>query len=1307
MAEFQHKGERFEIRGGLCTSQPPDALDPGQYAFMQNVRGYSDGTIMTRPGYEKFFDIPFSSAPTNVAAYANVNSRYLAISDGSVFLDDGSLVGGGFGVGVNIPMMIPYRPNQSPDSWMYISNATQYRKYSSPFPVTNDVTEQKVGIAEPQAPVDAAIYTSNFTPISTGPAVSYTSGGTASGVTDTPKVADTVAAVFQDPALPSGSLNEYIVQTTSATQDYQKAEFISIGTADVNVFQVKDVFLPLASPLTIDSITYFSGTTGSCVIVPSNVGITDELNNVGQSIFSQALLASIRRGTLLTLGGTETVMVLGVANGINGSIAIYASTTSNHAAGEAITGNKAIRVTESSLFNGGTPQAPTAGQTISAHCAAFGLTTGVGWIQSPVGTTSPFSSNDIAYQGQDYIHFSMWFDDLSKITECKIMFDIGDGSFTQNFLYMTLRPADFVQSISNTLTQLGAAQLSAQRQQIDLASRQSGQNAASYQTAGGNQQWSDVIFPISELIRVGNDQTLSLLNVNSYRVQVQVNANVNVRFHTVDVFGGYSPDIGNTGIGFKYRIRPRSSLTGAKGNPSPEMRYFVNPRRDLVKVILPTTYSDTQVDLWDIFRIGGTLDKYTLVGTVDLAAGEFLDNYASGSIVNSEKLEYDNLEPWPTLDVPLGVNNAVISGTIISFSIFDITTRQSSYLSDISRYLPGNIIKVGQQAYTLYKRPTLALPKITFEIVENAGFTNSPLSIYEPLMANQNLPIIWGPTEQGGTIFGAGDPNRPGNVSFCKNFNADSIPSEYTVELSTPSEPITAGELLNGESFVFSALRCWALRPSFGSVNQYSQRQIPTGVGCVGRFAICTDGKFIYFVARDGIYLTGGGQAVPLTTKDDIYSLFPHDGVAGEAYEYAGNTLYPPLYDPAFIEKFRLTYSNGFLYFDYPDTNGGISHLVYDLKLKSWFVDTFAETITFHYGVPQMNGERFILAGHETATPNTGSIVQEKLNIDDVGIPISCFVATRETTEGDLRSKKLFGDVGINLQPIEAVSVTPYTLNAASGATQVYGPTASRLAEAVVSLGGGTKLYSLGLTFSWTHTGTGSPTTLFQWVPSVIDKPETIVDRATDWTSTETLGNKFFQGLLLECDAYGQSITFNIQDADTMALHGPFTATFDGQQTKTFSFDTPFLAHSVRLVPVASNPFEVFTVQYIYEPYPEAATTWRSEGTGNFFDHFQNIDFMCEVTHVSTAPWNIIIRLDSGTVITLPVPASGAGLDPQKTKIAVPPQKWKIASFEASSDTPFYLFADETFFWIRAWASSEPAHVVRPFGGNTKVSARI
>jgi hypothetical protein len=1303
MAEFQHKGERFDSKG-LCTSQPPDALDPGQYAFLKNVRGYSDGTIMTRPGYTDFFTLPSVDAATNAVSYGNTGSRYLASNSiGGVVLDTGSVVDTGFGT-AQAPGFLPYRPNQSSQSWVYASNSAQYRKYRSP-DSTDAVLAQKVGIIEPQVPVDAAIYDSNFTPISTGPAISYVHGGTAGVITDTPKVADTVTAVFQDPALPSGSLNEYIVQTTSATQAYQKAEFISIGPADVNVFQVKDVFLPLSSPLTIDSIAYFSGATGSCVIVPSNVGITDELNNVGQSIFSQALLASIRRGTLITLGGTETVMVLGVANGINGSIAIYTSTASTHAAGEQITGNKAIRVTESSLFNGGTPQAPTAGQTISAHCAAFNVGTGVGWIQSPVGTTSPFSANKIAYQSPDYLHFSVWFDDLSKVTECKIMFDIGDGSFTQNFFYMTLRPADFVQSISNTLTQLGSAQLSAQRQQIDLASRQSGVNASSYQTAGGNQQWSDVVFPISELTRVGNDQTLSLLNVNSYRVQVQVNANVNVRFHTVDVFGGYSADIGNTGIGFKYRIRPRSSLTGAKGNPSPEMRYFVNPRRDLVKVITPTTYSDTQMDLWDIFRIGGTLDKYTLAGTVDLATGEFLDNYASESIVNSEKLEYDNLEPWPTVDVPLNASTATATGTLIRFSIFDITSAQANNLSNIQRYLPGNIVKVGQQTYTLYKRPSIVTSTVIFEVVENAGDWTSPLDIYEPLMAAENLPIIWGPTEQGGTVFAAGSAYRPGNVSFCENFNPDSAPSKYTIELSVPSDPITAGELLNGESFAFSPTRCWALRPSFGGVNQYSQRQVPTGVGCIGRFAICSDGKFIYFVAKDGIYATGGGEAVPLTTRENIYSLFPHDGIVGDAWTYAGQTVYPPNYNPGLQDRFRLAYCNGHLYFDYPDTNGAISHLVYDIRQKAWYIDTFSKLVNFHYGVPQNNGQRFLIAGY--ASNVSSHIVQETLDADDFGDEIDCFVATRETTEGDLRSKKLFGDVGINLQPIEAVSVTPYTLNAASGTTQVYGPTSSRLAEAVVSLGGGTKLYSLGLTFSWTHTGTGSPTTLFQWVPSIIDKPETIVDRATDWTSTETLGNKFFQGLLLECDAYGQSITFNIQDADTMALHGPFTATFDGQQTKTFSFDTPFLAHSVRLVPVASNPFEIFTTQFIYEPYPEAATTWRSEGTGNFFDHFQNIDFMCEVTHVSTAPWNIIIRLDSATVITLPVPASGAGLDPQKTKIAVPPQKWKIASFEASSDTPFYLFADETFFWIRAWASSEPAHVVRPFGGNTKVSARI
>ena len=97
-------------------------------------------------------------------------------------------------------------------------------------------------------------------------------------------------------------------------------------------------------------------------------------------------------------------------------------------------------------------------------------------------------------------------------------------------------------------------------------------------------------------------------------------------------------------------------------------------------------------------------------------------------------------------------------------------------------------------------------------------------------------------------------------------------------------------------------------------MNQYTPRQVPVGKGAVSHFAIWSDGKHIYFVAKDGICRHAGGPAQDLTTRDNIYSLFPHEGVQGQPQVYAGRTIYPPDYSRlGTADTFQLSGGNGFL----------------------------------------------------------------------------------------------------------------------------------------------------------------------------------------------------------------------------------------------------------------------------------------------------------------------------------------------------------------------------------------------------------
>jgi hypothetical protein len=81
--------------------------------------------------------------------------------------------------------------------------------------------------------------------------------------------------------------------------------------------------------------------------------------------------------------------------------------------------------------------------------------------------SSPFINGFSSFQPDDYIHISIKHGDLQNINEIKILFDIGDGTFTQNFCYYTIRPSDLADSVNNIQTQLAAAQIIEQRAIID------------------------------------------------------------------------------------------------------------------------------------------------------------------------------------------------------------------------------------------------------------------------------------------------------------------------------------------------------------------------------------------------------------------------------------------------------------------------------------------------------------------------------------------------------------------------------------------------------------------------------------------------------------------------------------------------------------------------------------------------------------------------------------------------------------------------------------------------------------------------
>ncbi len=240
------------------------------------------------------------SAITDIRAYATLETDdlpRLLVRDSSnrIWTDSGqvgTLSGSSQGA-----CLIPYRPNASPQSWMYVAGAQDYKKYSAPDIVTQGVIEQEVGIEEQHDAPAACPNDFEYTDY-VGPAAGWTTGGTAGGKSDTMRFTDTAGKVLADPA-------EDGVADIKASVQLTTLDGIQIGMAlhfstgkDTAVTEIYPE-INAGVPITIESIFYVSGgTTGRCVIVPTQSPVSNAFQITGSapSPYSTSPLAALVRG---------------------------------------------------------------------------------------------------------------------------------------------------------------------------------------------------------------------------------------------------------------------------------------------------------------------------------------------------------------------------------------------------------------------------------------------------------------------------------------------------------------------------------------------------------------------------------------------------------------------------------------------------------------------------------------------------------------------------------------------------------------------------------------------------------------------------------------------------------------------------------------------------------------------------------------------------------------------------------------------------------------------------------------------------
>lgn len=1023
----------------------------------------------------------------------------------------GALVLKDTGYSGNPLSMLQMRPPNSPEAWCYIADSLKMSK------VRADGTVFQMGIAPPLAPPvvtfgpDARQIIENFSGLG-----SWVNGGTAGAITPGNRlVATNIAAIFYDaavlqiPVTPTGQCSLVLNGNVSPIKPGTILTF-SNGPEDVLVQNVYPGFS--ATVTSLASLSAFGGIhsrftlyevhLGNVSLAPTNYGYAPPMDDPSQApggIRSPAgpTGVGIQLFSIVQLGPTFGI-ITSIKRGPDGSVSV---TILAGPYDLLFPPNFSVLVGLPTIRCFTLNQQTGAGTEI-AKDFSFQATIGTGYIQNPTAfdlshvTTVVGVPLSRPVQDDDTIHISLLMDHPEFLSEGRILFDIDPSTndFQHNYFFKAFRQSDLQQAVLSNETVLGARQSSLNTSVIDtFGGRQSprpdirivgpitdrdpralpfgpgtrgpvppkfgpgGIVPVSDQASTGASQWTELSFKVKDLTRVGNALDRTLANVAAIRIQFSVTATTQIQVSSLWVAGSYGPDIGTTGAPYFYRHRPRSTKTGAKGNPAPPILNGIEAHRQALLIIMPTD-PDPQVDVLDVFRWGGSLTNWTYIGTAQNSGNPQIEDVLQDlDIASAEQLEFDNFQPFPTIDTPKNGFCNVIGNQVswISGDQFNVNWAQ------------GTVININGTNFTLYLQPGSTTLLYT---VQNGGTQiNVPFSIKQATILGQPLPAMWGPFSQNSALFcfACGDQYQPGVLFLTKGNNPDSAPDVLQIEVTSPSEPLMNGCIHNGLPYVWSSGRFFILYPaaaggfiiSGGQVipqagtNIFTPQDIKGAKGLFARwfFAAGPGVPKIWYGADDGIYESEGGGAVSIT-DEMLYLLFPHDGQPGVPVTLGSDTIQPPDFTQA--AKLRLSHADGFLFFDYVDVNGLPTTLVYNVMTKVWGLDVYAlaanQGILTHY-LEEGRGVHSLLAGGSDANlyQATGATDNANSYIAKIKMPqgsdAETFQHIRDCYFGLISAGAVGPTLVINIDGVDFTFAFPSTVGAYQKLYQVLGALKGKL----------------------------------------------------------------------------------------------------------------------------------------------------------------------------------------------------------------------------------------------------------------------
>jgi hypothetical protein len=1316
---FSRTTRRFYCNG-IDLNNPLDSVREGYFPVVENVRQYSSGVLQPRVGLTSIANVVAGQTPVhtvrrlndpNNSTYTRIVGTGTALAYGQTSFTQATYNSSNVLFSGNPLTIVPYRPDQSPDSWAYIADSlAQYK-------IKRDGTVHQIGLPPPTA----------------GPTIEL--GVPKGGWYNIAWVLDgTVATTLLGPFRVNGgsvTVTRYVfdssngpgwcsVVPTSLTS-IGPGMIISAGDLVINTeyVRVAEVY-PGATTNSIAGLLYVTGTTGSCIVQPTTSQKEFRRNAVVKFTSASAAYTAFYARITAVIDGLDDSIAFKCDTG---SVAVVSGDTIqvvpsfrayfNGSVGTTLfTGDKLQEICSQGTFK------PTGGNQ-TGYFQKTGLTLDLTKMPTPVGSTVSTQQ----FTDDDYLHLSFFIDDLSKVSQCRIMFDCGSGDFKENYFYRAFTSSDLVAAAKGIQTTIDGKAIRTQRRIIDHTPGELFQQDVSVgdnngfdgtgvgfspagsssgfsdqpseddptgdvgtvrsETGTGDNQWSEILFKRGDCTRVGTDYSYGWSAVNAVRVEVTMTSDATaalgygVRIDSLTGWGGYNPDISKQGSPYQYRYRYRCSTTGARSVYSPATQSGVLALRHKVTVTCASS-ALPEVDFIDVERFGGSTDAWNLVGSVANSSPIFTDLLDdAGANDNAPFSEGDtNYQPWIVIDTPK-------SGTTVANGVVGTFVKDSGTNFN-TQWAKGTSIKVNGLYTTIRRVYSTSL----LEVMDALGALSSVRwEITEPRVQSQPLPSLWGPWR--GRLFACGDNRNPGTLYWSAGNNPDSTREEYRLEITAPSDPLIAGCVYNDKNYVFSSDKMFEiteLGPGLYAINE-----VPNGRGLYSRWALAV-GDRIYYLGKDGIYVTAGGESLSITDAT-LFPLFPNEGNLGTAV----NTFNPPNMVTGQDAYFRLNYYDNYLYFVYKDTTTAYRSMVYMTNAQNpgWFMDRYTPGVTYHYGEEGSAVHSILACGSDVTTGKLYTMV----GTNDAGTAITWAIQTPAFDADDRRADKNWGDFIVDADTNNtSISIAASINNASTGVVLSSSTMNTLLAGRsqkvfdIVS-GAGTQGKNFSVLFSGNLT-TGAPK-LYLWEPSYAPRPEDTFLRATEFDDDGYLGAKFMQGVLIEADTGGAVRTVQIQ-GDGGVLGDTLTINHNGRIEKPYSFSSAFISHQVRFAPTDNASWKLFKWRWIWTPEPPLVLRYETQQTNFGLSGYMHLRD-CYVELLSTATVTLTItRAEDGTAWTYTIPSTAGRR--KKNYVILDPIKGKGFLFTLTSSAGFRLYKDACEIRVKPWGSEEQYSVHREFG---------